>query len=135
MKTIDNYILERLNPRHLGSTDKFPINGTMDEIVEFLKRQGYEKLHNRYYASEWHQFVSIFNHLHIQGWMYYLAGDFTTLTFADTTDKEISKENQMIQIHFRNDKPIEWIAVSDRFAEKYCTEKEFLDILNEQFGW
>ena len=41
MKTIDNYINERLNPRHLGGNE-FPINGTIKEMATFLERQGFQ---------------------------------------------------------------------------------------------
>jgi hypothetical protein len=42
MNTLSNYINERLNPRHLGSTDKFPIDGTIEEMASFLERQGFQ---------------------------------------------------------------------------------------------
>jgi hypothetical protein len=41
MKPLNNYILERLNPRHLGSAE-FPVEGTADEVIEFLKGRGFK---------------------------------------------------------------------------------------------
>lgn len=44
MNTLSNYILERINPRNLGSSDTFPVRGTIDEIVEFLKNSGFTEI-------------------------------------------------------------------------------------------
>ena len=54
MKTIDNYILERLNPRHLGKAKEFPIDGTLDDVVKFLRNNGFKRLPNKFYGSAQH---------------------------------------------------------------------------------
>ncbi len=84
MKTIDNYILERLNPRHLGPTDKFPIDGTLDEVVEFLKRHGFEQVELESYGI-----VKQFNERHIRGFII----SSTNIWFADTSKGIISEDN------------------------------------------
>ena len=129
-------ILEKLSIDNIQVNDiEFPIKGDDDTTIDFLKNQGFERLPRKFYGSEQQEFVYIFNSQHTRGWMSYLGGDFTMITFADTTDKEISKDNLMIQICFQKGKPTEWIAVSGRYAEKHCTEREFLDILKKQFSW
>jgi hypothetical protein len=132
MESLNNYITERIRIDNIKHPE-FPIKGDYDATIVFLKEQGFERLPHEFYGSEQHQFVNIFNDQHIRGWMYYLAGDLTMITFADTTDREISKDNPMIQIYFENDKPTNRIAVSGCHTCKYCTEREFLDILNKRF--
>jgi len=129
-------ILEKLSIDDVTANDiKFSIETNYDATIDFLEEQGFERLPLKFYGSEQYEFVYIFNSQHTRGWMYNLAGDFTMITFADTTTREISKDNLMIQICFQKGKPTKWIAVSGSRAYKYCTEREFLDILKKQFGW
>lgn len=129
-------ILEKLSIDDVQvNSIKFSIETDYGATIDFLKKQGFERLPHKFYGSEQYEFVYIFNSQHTRGWMNYLAGDFTMITFADTTDREISKDNLMIQICFQKSKPTKWIAVSGSRAYKYCTEREFLDILKKQFSW
>jgi hypothetical protein len=84
MKTIDNYINERLNPRHLGSAGiigKFPAGETITEVTKFLKNNGFKELELPKAHSNYDHYYYINNY---KGRCYVVDG--LTVFFADSSE-------------------------------------------------
>ena len=127
MYSLVGYISERLNPRHLG-TAKFPIDGTIDEVVKFLERQGFEKIENKSYLLI-HK-SNKFNDTNSKSYM--LDIDSTRIMFADTSKNNISEENPI----FYYDEPHKEYGIHVREHTGMITnENIFKDELNKRFGW
>jgi hypothetical protein len=96
MKTIDNYINERLNPRHLG-TEKFPIDGTLDDMIKFLENNGFEELEDSY--AEYSNSCVLLNDMKGKYFSRQIfRGEIVGLEFADTSEEEISINNPLYYI-------------------------------------
>ena len=125
MKTIDNYINERLNPRHLGSTNKFPINGTIKDMIEFLENNGFEKI-ERYFKS----ISSHFDEIKVRGFLLNYTKD--KLWFADTSKDPISADNPVFGYNVCDNHELEsWYYSTDITTTTSETQK----LLNKRFGW
>ena len=111
MKTIDNYILERLNPRHLGKTSEFPIDGTLEEMIIFMYNNGFTDIGKPSQSPGAR--VEKFNFF--KGRVFEYKKD-DILRFADTSRNTISKNN-----------PIYVIANSISFGKRYYKEYETVD--------
>jgi hypothetical protein len=99
MKTIDNYILERLNPGHLGKP-RFPINGTIKDMIEFLEDNGFHDIQvtsllNQKYAEEYDEHKN-----KCYSVIFYNPNRYAGILFADTSNGEISDKNPMYSIKF-----------------------------------
>jgi hypothetical protein len=120
MQTINNYINERLNPKHLGST-KFPISGTLDNIKDFLEHNDFEEIRKSPFPTKY------FNKMKIKGFMY----NSTYLWFADTSKDLISDDNPVFCVDFSNG------TLSSFNDNKYITRDTYdtLKLLNEIVGF
>lgn len=100
MRTLSSYVIERLNPRHLGSIkgDKFPVDGTLNEIIEFLKRQGYEEYF--WFSQTPKDWIRSFNDHHEKCFFYNPknAIGYEYIKFANTSETKISKNHPIYQI-------------------------------------
>ena len=125
MKTIDNYINERLNPRHLGSTDKFPIDGTINKVVNFLKRYEFEQVE---LGSGSYSIVKQFNKQHIRGFII----SSNSIWFADTSKDIISADNPVFMYRV-DSKAYRCFDDSDGYLSDDI--QGFKKRLNERFGF
>ncbi len=127
MKTIDNYINERLNPRHLGSI-KFPVDGTMEKVIEFLEEQHFEYFET--YLGD--NIIQSFNKENIKG--YHTEPD--RIWFADTAKDKISKDNPVFLYNPTTQDHYFTIIPEGMSSKVYKhTKKEYLELLNKKFGW
>jgi hypothetical protein len=132
MKTIDNYINERLNPRHLGSTDKFPIDGTVEEVCKFLKTNGFKEI----------KFISpelIMPSFECNPGKRVFMKNKSWVRFADMSGDEISIENPIFYYSYRDEEIVCCVEVSGGYrkllTKEFLDPKEFLDRVNEHFNW
>jgi hypothetical protein len=96
MKPLNNYITERIrvdNIKHL----EFPIDGTIDDMVKFLKAYNFEECDtkNKKYSSK-----VFLNDMKAKS--YVISFDYTRIWFADTSKNEISKINPMFFISLKS---------------------------------
>jgi hypothetical protein len=133
MKTIDNYILERLNPRHLGSTNRFPIDGTYKKVVDFLKEHRFKEIDIQ--NDKLNEACLVFNKEYEKC---FSQDEEFIIMFADTTREEISENNPLYYMYLidsRNNTWIyhRWCGIKEPVAviSKNVFEKE----INEHFDW
>jgi hypothetical protein len=134
MITIDNYINERLNPRHLGPSGRFPIGGTLDKMIEFLEDNEFKPLGGDTNIS----IINKVDKLHGRYFHFYkMNGDYACLSFADTSKHSISKDNQVYVIAVSEyDSNIYWKYYNNVSSNiPQLTEVEFLEEINNRFGW
>jgi hypothetical protein len=123
MKTIDNYILERLNPRHLGSTNRFPIDGTIKDMIRFLEDNEFTE-----FGPGSSKVVKRINDQGKRGYM--TDGANKMLWIADTSKDPVSEDNPVFWCF--PPKYFSWIDDSDN--NHGYAKQEFLKKLNEVFG-
>ena len=131
MKTIDNYINERLNPRHLGSTGRFPIDGTVEEVIEFLEKQHFEYFETGYGDS----IIQSFDKENIKGYHVEFR-QHPSIWFADTSKDKISRDNPVFLYKPTTQDHYSTILPGGIISGVYKhTKKEYLELLNKKFGW
>ena len=99
MQTIDNYINERLNPRHLGGNE-FPIDATPEDMIKFLEDNGFygiqvTSLRDQTYAEEYDEHKN-----KCYSVIFYDPNHYASILFADTSNDVISDKNPMYRITF-----------------------------------
>ncbi len=131
MKELTRYISEKLDINKIN-LDSFPIDGTLDDIIKFLENQGY-------FGFSWLSETP-------SGWSkafnYYKRKSFFSkpediwgiayLKFADTTNKNIGKENSIYEIRFDDDNKIFGTMYNRQSIP--ISKEEFLERLNKQFN-
>ncbi len=130
MKTIDNYINERLNPRHLGSTGRFPIDGSLQEVIDFLTNQGFKCIGR---PKSLHPGLSVitmmFNDQHSKSFM--VNETENGIRFADTSKHDLSDDNPIFYISgYRKG---EWFYVIENYYRNLYDKDKFLQIINKKF--
>ena len=131
MRTIVD-VLEKLKVDDI-SFEKFPIDGTFDEIIEFLKEKDFKEIVaksdegvDEMFDSKKYTCVTA-NYKYKRIW------------FADTSKEEVSEKNPIFLIICHENKTFIYkvFYVNNRHV-KYIVEndkKEFLEELNKRFGW
>ena len=125
MKNLKDTIYEKLKVDDI-SFNKFPIDGTLEDIAEFLEEEGFQQVEYGYVKTA-------FNGARAKCFMIFT----TTIRFADTSKKEVSKDNPIFYIDFED---------KEDYSVFYCgnglitdivvnNKKEFLKELNKRFGW
>ena len=127
MKTIDNYINERLNPKNLG-TEKFPRDLDPDKIKDFLKSEGFTEIKSK--PSQFSVLKKEFEKYH--GLVFSDIAD--CVRFADTTHFTISEENPIYEVSAHEVLKGYFIEYSTTW-EQDLPKEEFFKKLNERFGW
>ena len=127
MKTLKDRILEKLKVDNI-TFDKFPIDGTLDDIVKFLEKEDFQYIDGSIVKKT-------FNAAKSKRFML----DPVTIWFADTSKGEISKNNPLFYItHYSG--TLEYsVYYIDNFDEKVDIVKDdkkaFLKELNKRFRW
>jgi hypothetical protein len=129
MQTINNYINERLNPRHLGKVSKFPIDGTIKDIIKFLEScefvqipsvKGFNGTKDAFNSNKSRCFIN--------------NPSRNAIWFADTSKGIISYKNNIFSVDdsfngFRS----YYIWTNDNIYK--ATRETFLKEINEKFGF
>jgi hypothetical protein len=142
MKPIDNYINERLNPRHLGKKmNKFPIDGTIDDIKVFLKNNGFNEIEDD--TERIGDSIDFYNEKTPDKYFSFVYDDnnknnkIDGIEFIDRTEGEISNENKLYYISFDRGK-LYFTGFFKRGGNALCEDfekDEFLEEINKVFGW
>ena len=130
LKNLKDIILEKLSVDNIVIVEEFPIDGTMEDIVKFLKEQGFKQISSSGYISD------LVNLTKTKCFM----SDLTNIWFADTSEKKVSKDNPIFGIAYKfynvyypknsnNVRSHEYIDIVENDKE------EFLRELNKRFGW
>lgn len=96
MKPINNYINERLNPRQLGPSKMFPVSGTCDEMIDFLKSLGFEQIYSL--GSVLSDYPKKFNEVKRRA--FFVNRSMGFIVFANTSRQNISENNPVYNINF-----------------------------------
>ena len=139
MKTLKSVIkesiLEKLSIDSIMSDAEFPADGTLEEIIEFLKEQDFKDVSKRGPKD------IIFNSKKSKCFIY--IKELKKLWFADTSKENISKDNPIFTIKFIKDiKKVSNYLYSiyyliDREVTYIVKEdkKAFIEELNKHFYW
>ena len=113
--------------------EKFPIDGTLDNIVEFLKERNFKEISNDFDNYLYNAFEDAKKKV-------YLMLD-KEMFFADTSKEKISKDNPIfycsdkgnLNIFYFNYTHYHYINIV--IGKDNRTKQEFLKELNKRFGW
>ena len=123
MKNLKDTILEKLKVDDITPDEVFPIEGTYEEVFNFLKNHNFIPLESK------HSSISKKN---IRIW------------FADTSKGEISKDNPVFLINFYNNAIVIYYTEKENpnraiyTFDSYRTnndKKAFIEELNKHFDW
>ena len=132
--SIKDAILEKLKVDDiLLDKEEFPIDGTLNDIIEFLKDNGFEYVECRggidEYFNKYKSKCFYKNDVH--------------LWFGDTSKEKISKKNPIFSYRFLFESfgvyycvqdDVCWL-VGENYENSKENKKEFLEELNKRFGW
>lgn len=129
MQTINNYITERLNPRHLGGF-KFPIDGTIKDIIKFLEScefvqiphppGGYFGMKKAFNSNRFRCFTN--------------RPTIDAIWFADTSKGIISYNNYIFSVDDSVDPSRKYYIWTNDNIDNVTREK-FLKEINKTFGF
>jgi hypothetical protein len=137
MKTINSYILERLNPRHLGShsLSEFPLSSSAEVIVRFLKEKGFVEIpwvNPLLFESG---VKPAFEDASGRSFMWFEDSNVFDIRFADTTSEPITNNNS-IYLCYRDkrhaNRSVEFYKETDYVFQTRLTKDKFLKEI-EQF--
>lgn len=118
-------ILEKLSIDDIIDSKEFPIDGTIRDMIEFLKEEGFEEAAN----LSGNLMSTILNKKRNKC---FIISD-TSIWFADTSKGDISKDNPIFLIEKRVSLHFSVYIPSNVIVED--NKKAFLEELNKQFGW
>ena len=138
MNQLSNYITERIRIDNIKIL-KFPIDGTYDDAIMFLKKQNFEEIYPDGYIEELANLAETKCFIHdsiLNGFI---------IWFADTSKEDVSKDNPIFGITYESNKKIIYNVYypknsNNEHSHEYIDivendKKEFLKLLNKQFGW
>lgn len=128
MKELKDILLEKLSIDDINLNEEFPIDGTLEEIIDFLKSKGFKEI-----ETGDNQINEILNKKRNKCFTLFSG----RIWFADTSKGDISKKNPLFYIDTYNSHLL--VYYIDKYRDKiYITEddeSEFLEELNKRFGW
>lgn len=130
MEPLNNYIIERIRIDNIKSA-KFPIDGTIDEIIKFLEGHGFKEIDDVKGRSA----TEFFNSKHDK--CYWLR-DKQWIYFGDTSESNISPTNELFMIMIISKGGSREYRIINNYScsnDYHNNTKEFLEILNKQFGF
>ena len=130
MRTISRYILEKLDINNVHLNKKFPIDESIDDVVKFLRDNGFEEIPNSS-QDDWKDVHRKFDKNRGKKVFEYWP-PVEVLRFADMIT-DISEENPIFSINSRKRLWLEEKLYDIR--DKDVSKKEFLKLLNKVFGW
>lgn len=137
MKSIDNYILERLNPRNLGPEliKEFPIDGSIEQIVNFLKSRGFKHA-DGIDKGDYYSFNNVCLKLNkLKSKVYLIDQSAGWIRFADTKNNKIDEDNPIYCIKSGSSRNT-YAVERHGWWETYITDpKEFLKQITNKFDF
>lgn len=127
MKNLKEILLEKLSIDSITPDIEFPIDGTCDKILEFLKEQGFKEVANS--TSD-----SISKILNIKRNKCFINYNNTTIWFTDTSKKEVSEDNPIFLIE-KSSKASSFSVYIPKKVIVNNDKKAFLEELNKCFNW
>ena len=141
MKNLKEILLEKLSVDSISEKlsidsitfDKFPIDGTFEDALEFLENQGFKDIDidDSDYLDE------IFNSEKSKCFTTAIDSRYKSIWFVDTLKEKISKKNPIFYICFN--KPIYSVYYIDSEDNGIDivdnNKKEFMKELNKRFNW
>lgn len=128
-------VIEKLDINKVNLGDKFPINGKLHEIVEFLNNNGFELADTLFVGvKKWKEIVDALDKK--EGWCYVYSERFETVRFADTSKPiDTIKTNPIYTISFDGD-VIANYALEGKEANSFknINKEEFSKAINKKFG-
>ena len=134
MKSLEEVILEKLKIDDIVIDKEFPIDGTVDDMIEFLKDKAFKYVRCDGAIDKW------FNKYKSR--CYYYNGE--NLWFGDTTKGMISSKNPIFMyktlhnsfsVYYCDDKGNVCGIIYAAIANLKENKKKFLQELNKRFGW
>ncbi len=129
-------ILEKLSIDDIVVANKFPIYGSIQEIEDFLKRNGFQENDYDPEIPKWKTRIDAFNKAN--GLSYIKGKAIKWIRFADTSKKKIgdADSNPTYTIFFISDTISYYLEGKDpKQVYKPISAEEFLKAINKRFGW
>lgn len=121
-------ILEKLKVDDI-SFEKFPTNGTIEDIIKFLKTEGFKE----YQISEG-GIIPTFNKN--KGKILLLSNySYDRVWFADTSKEKISEQNPVFLIIKNSGMKFEWKCFREDYMTIFSNKYKVIDLMNKKFGW
>jgi len=133
MKNLKDAILEKLKVDDIVLEEKFPIDGTLDDMIKFLEGNGFKYVRCDGAIDKW------FNKYKSK--CFYKNSE--RLWFADTSKEKISEDNPIFSyrvqhksftVYYCNQGIVYWLA-GETIENSKENKEEFLRELNKRFGW
>ena len=134
MKNLKDTILEKLSIDNINLDGEFPIDGTLEDMVEFLERQGFKHIQHVDDVNK------LFNSAKSKSFTVTNINKVYYLWFADTSKEKISKKNPIFYYSREIGKyPRYMVFGTDNSGYSVCiaydSKDKFLSELNKRFGW
>ena len=129
MKALKDSILEKLKIDDIIlDEEKFPIDGTLDDMIKFLEDGGFIRIkEHTYYPSK------VFNSEKDK--CLYIS-DEQSIFFADTSKEKVSEKNPIFYIEYPSLYNVYYVgSFGDTTDIVRSNKKKFLKELNKRFGW
>lgn len=133
-------ILEKLDINKVSLNDKFPIDGSLDEIKTFLLRNQFSMLSG--HVDSWADVLNEFKKVKGNSWMCQQSDDlndndgFIWSIKIGNSDRPFSKNNPLFTFNKgskqRKDNYIIWTEDSNKKI-RFLDKEEWLKLLNKQF--
>lgn len=128
MDTLTNYIVERIRIDNIKHP-VFPVDGTIEDIIQFLKDNGFEDLKNIPTPI-----TGSFNRLKIRGFHVAEFDFYLRIFFADTSKNQILRDNPVF-IYDTNEKDTNHrFQTMDTKRIITDTVEKTMELLNKRFG-
>ena len=130
MKELSNYIIEKLDINKVKLYDKFPIDGSFEDIDTFLKANNFK------YTNFWSN--NVFDAINKESDKVFYGQKETDDCFrfliADTSKAKISDSNPLFIIRHKYGDDEICYFYGDNLYTRY-SKKDFLKALNKKFHW
>ena len=119
-------VLEKLKIDDIKLIKEFPIDGTIDDMIEFLEKEGFKEI-------EYHKNYTLSKQIKNTNDKVFITLENKRIYFADTSKKTISKENPIFFIDIGAYMFSVYVDTHDNIVED--DKKAFMVELNKHFNW
>ena len=133
MKNLKDIVLEKLKVDDIVF-DVFPVDGTLDDAVKFLKEYGFEEI--KFDLEKHFYYRDVIKDIENREGRYVVVNkDDLEIMFGDTSDEDIDEKNPLYSILYSMDKYFSMIPFQPGGAEmKKYTKKEFAKKMDRYFA-
>ena len=125
METLNNYITERIRIDNIKSA-RFPIDGKIDDIVDFLQFQGFSQIQTDILNR------SKFNEANNKC---FIAKVNKAIWFADTSNDEINNHNNIFSVDDESLNYRSYFIWGGHNIIDEVSKEFFLEAINKRFGF